>query len=496
MITNYFNFEKNKIDYEYFEIYRSFISKNTLNNIYNEVKNNLVINGTRSSCICVSSNFNYDLNPISSSLPKITFTKNIETIKDKIVKCNNCSIDYVLVHYYKDEKSVINWHSDREALRSPIYSVNIGGTRRFCLRNKKTKKLYSFDLHDGDLFIMKVGCQDIFEHCIKSIKIFNKPRINVTLRQLEEPITYFIYDIDNLTVINNINIFENAQNNGNLKIIKKLRQGIIVGYVISKVYSEKYIANGQKITNNLSLLKSNLQKAIRRKEKNVALNTSIKLIMNGFIVELLRRLTIITFEDVSINIYFPIIVWYYVVLSENISSYTLTLRDIEIIYSYVAFLCDMDEKINIDKKNELIPLNEICNNIYCLSLYVRIQYGGFNGEIKLMDSLICMLQNSEIIIDNKTMDIIDIYYPETIEILDSAIDFHCFPSMAKKISEKNEKYNLSETDIKHYIWVFSSNVNNRFNEKYDENEIKIWKEIIEPQCINYRKFIKSVINII
>ena len=91
------------------------------------------------------------------NLPTIDWSdsNNINLIRQKIINKFNSTVDYGLVHYYHNENASINWHSDREALRSPIYSINLGGVRRFCLRNKETKKLYSFDLHDGDLFIMK-----------------------------------------------------------------------------------------------------------------------------------------------------------------------------------------------------------------------------------------------------------------------------------------------------------------------------------------------------
>ena len=62
--------------------------------------------------------------------------------------------------------------SDKEALNSSIYSVSIGGTRKFSIKDKNTKEVISFELEDGDLFIMKPGCQERYEHCIKSIKKF------------------------------------------------------------------------------------------------------------------------------------------------------------------------------------------------------------------------------------------------------------------------------------------------------------------------------------
>jgi alkylated DNA repair dioxygenase AlkB len=117
------------------------------------------------------------------------FMTTINEIKNAILTnySNRFPIDYGLVHYYENRDAIISWHSDKEALKSNVYSISIGGTRCFCLREKNTKKVVSFNLFDGDLFVMKIGCQDKYEHCIKSIHEFNDPRISITFRQLEEP---------------------------------------------------------------------------------------------------------------------------------------------------------------------------------------------------------------------------------------------------------------------------------------------------------------------
>lgn len=59
------------------------------------------------------------------------------------------------------------------------------------------------------------------------------------------------------------------------------------------------------------------------------------------IVQLLRRLSIITWEDIILNVYYPAIVWLFVAISSK--SYQATKHDIVFIYSYVAYLCKIDE---------------------------------------------------------------------------------------------------------------------------------------------------------
>lgn len=165
---------------EYYELHRGFIEKGLLKSLYREVEPRLLKRASRSSCVETTlegSHYN--------GLPNGAWTPIVSVIRDRITDfAGTDEVNLALVHYYHDSTSVINWHSDREALNSSIYSMSIGDTRRFCLRPKSNpREVLTFDLHDGDLFIMKKGCQEHYEHCIKSIKEYNKPRINITFRR-------------------------------------------------------------------------------------------------------------------------------------------------------------------------------------------------------------------------------------------------------------------------------------------------------------------------
>ena len=506
MITNYFNLshgnktkkENNVTKYEYFELHRSFFPNNLFKTLYNEVKPYLAQNASRQSCVCISETYK-DIFSIYE-LPKLDWTHTVEDIKNKILlNEKDCRIDYGLVHYYPDETSIINWHSDKEALNSSIYSVSIGGTRKFSIRDKNTKEVISFELEDGDLFIMKPGCQERYEHCIKSIKKFNIPRLNITFRQVEGYLYYFIYDVDNLRV------FTTNTPPSNCVIISVSNQRISIGIIKSSKNYDNYLSQEQdsKFKNekeaNISLLKSNLQKAIRRYEKDIALNTTMKMIENDLIIILLRRLSIISFEDVKINKYYPIILWYYV--ASNCKSYKFTTFDIFFIYSYVGLLCDIKEYLPQTYSNTLnYDLNELFKNEYCLALYIRMQYGGFRGEINMINSIINKLMLGEIQICDMELKIYSEIEIDEVKILDSAIDFHPFPKMLEKVLQRiinddniEMTYKLTEKNIKYYIWNFDSNVNYRNIIEYKKEELFNWNNIIKPKCDNYRKYIKQLI---
>ena len=64
------------------------------------------------------------------------------------------NIDYVLVHIYRDGLDKIAWHCDKEAMNSDIFSVSLGATRRFIMKDKVSDEKTEFRLKSGDLFHM------------------------------------------------------------------------------------------------------------------------------------------------------------------------------------------------------------------------------------------------------------------------------------------------------------------------------------------------------
>ncbi len=495
MITDYFNYKPLSIVKEYYELHRSFIERNNFKKLYDEVKQNLVLNSTRQSCVCISAEHRKDFTLYN--LPLIDWTNAINNIRNKIlIEQEQSAIDYGLVHYYPDNTSNISWHSDREAIRSNIYSISIGGTRRFCLRDKQTKKILTFDLYDGDLFIMKVGCQNKFEHCIKSIKSFNEPRISITFRQIEKAICYFTFDYRELL----INMTNEKPKNANYTEITKTKQGIIIGYL--KYDNEKEFEDYNINTSRQSsLLKSNIQKAIRRKIENVALETTIKMITGGQSVDLLRRLTIISFEDVQITKYYPVILWYYIALT---CGYKLLEKDVIFIYSYVKMLCSNNNNIHDFSKiktniSSTYELQHLINDTICVSLYLRTQFGGFNCEIDLINYIIDCILNNKYSICNDNIELLNykININESITILDCAIDFHCFPKMPEKVLAMiGVDKGFTEDDVRSYIWQCDSSINSRLNNSIKNDELNdVWINIIKPKCDTYRYYIKKIINV-
>lgn len=113
--------------------------------------------------------------------------KEILKIKKYISKFTDSDFNFCLINYYPDGDSYISWHSDGESdiiKNSDIVSVNLGGSRIFKLRNNKTKEVKNVLLKNGDILIMSGNCQNEYQHCVPKSKKYNKPRINLTFRNI------------------------------------------------------------------------------------------------------------------------------------------------------------------------------------------------------------------------------------------------------------------------------------------------------------------------
>jgi len=240
---------------------------------------------------------------------------------------------------------------------------------------------------------------------------------------------------------------------------------------------------GKKMTNfkiklveapyNIPLLKSNLQKAIRRKHRKIAVTTALAILQQDML-ELLRRLPIIYIEDVCMMDSYPIIVWLMMADKE----YMLEVSDIEIILNIIAGLCDTDEIYDFPRNPTILysheELEEYPNADILLSLYYRSQYGGMKGDMIMLNNAIYYYSNKPIIPKTDYSTILDI--DDKVEILEEAIDFHPYPYMLIHLSKMT---NIDQQDIKKAIWFMESGLNLRKPEtlEIDESIINIFKKI-------------------
>jgi hypothetical protein len=208
---------------------------------------------------------------------------------------------------------------------------------------------------------------------------------------------------------------------------------------------------------NIPLLKSNLQKAIRRGNTNVAISTALAIIQSSPI-ELLRRLPIIYIEDVCLMDSYSIVVW--LMMSEK--EHTIDANDIDILLHIVKNLCECmtfyDDDIDYKTSMELSHTT-LKHDSQLLSIYYRSQYGGMIGDmIMLKNSIYYYYDHLEEILTT-TYDTIN--FPEIITvlvILPEAIDFHPFPNMLTILEKQT---NIDKMTLKKCIWFAESGINIR-----------------------------------
>jgi len=234
---------------------------------------------------------------------------------------------------------------------------------------------------------------------------------------------------------------------------------------------------------NKTLLKSNLQKAIRRGKTDEALITALNLINIDF-VHFIRRLIIISIEDVGVTNNLPFLVWLLIAFpnfemtNEIIQYLLLTIYTLsKYPYKYIpdTDICTLNYTI-LDYSNE-----------YKISLLIRGEYGGMKGDISLINKFI----------NSKSLNIIKVRIGDLVitrditlnDIILESIDFHCFPDILNYVSNKT---GLHISEIKEHIWENNSKYN--FREKSQITKSESWEKM-KRSVIEYQSNKKREIRI-
>ena len=226
------------------------------------------------------------------------------------------------------------------------------------------------------------------------------------------------------------------------------------------------IPNIQNTFNFPPLLKSNLQKAVRRKNTDSAILSTL-ILLDKDTTALLRRLPIIYIEDVCLLDTFPIIVWFMIADKD----YKLTSYDIDIILNIVWNLCNIDQyyddtiiKCNRELTHELV---ETFDHHDCLlAIYYRMLYGGMKGDMTMLSNSIEFYNKEPNKIIKNTFGNIDYERISNLkfQIIPESIDFHVYPYMLDKIRTQiisETDYNITSDEIKYLIWFNESGINIR-----------------------------------
>ncbi len=236
---------------------------------------------------------------------------------------------------------------------------------------------------------------------------------------------------------------------------------------------------------HIPILKSCLQKAVRRKKTDVALRTTVTLLCLDP-VQVLRRLPIIMVEDALCHPELQTLVWLMAVFSQK--EYEINDWLVSLILNRVEFICQMEGRETLTDEFEKVDLiqllksSEIDPNLLW-ALQLRKSYGGMKGDMWMLDyhtfhwyhRIKDGFQFEEF--SPNLIDIGELGVLPVKKILPSAIDFHC-TNIAQIVSGNTD---LLDKDIKKAIWHHRSGINVRkivFGESDENLEYRnVWKEI-------------------
>lgn len=261
-------------------------------------------------------------------------------------------------------------------------------------------------------------------------------------------------------------------------LIKSLHKSITIYGNLSK-FPEKKIHKTPKY-NNIELLKSQLQKAIRRQNEKVAVLTARHL-LDIDTVTFLRRISIITIEDVELNNQFPIIIWLMIACS---SGFLMDTYQKEWLLGYVYAITHHNttdrifNNLNLTDYKVKDILEKVGSPMHydiITCLEIRRQYGGMNCDMEMFRKLIWYWgMKSRSLQPVPIISIPPILYNtddlEKKEWILESIDYHCFPKIIEWLKNKEEVGD----GIKNEIWRYRSSVNKRVKNEVMPVE---WKSI-------------------
>lgn len=237
---------------------------------------------------------------------------------------------------------------------------------------------------------------------------------------------------------------------------------------------------------NIHLLKSQLQKAIRRGLNDIAVKTALTMIKVDC-EALLRRLMVIMIEDSTLHNSFGLLMWLYAAMTHN---YKITEKQVSWILSLVNWLALSQNCItHIDYKPISFPYlmynvlhddypNDVKYVLYAIML--RVSYGGMAWDMNMLLQVVSWCLNKKLTIDDTVFEIIDyktIPQLKDTEILYFAVDYHCCKQLITMVRQQHKNYTNSQ--IEKCVWECSSKINIRKETIIPEEEQELWAKIGE-----------------
>jgi hypothetical protein len=206
---------------------------------------------------------------------------------------------------------------------------------------------------------------------------------------------------------------------------------------------------------NIHILKSNLQKAMRRQKLVSVLATGLQLLSQDP-SEALRRIAVILLEDSTIQVWsYVYVVWLMYAVGKG---YTLRERDVQVIMDALATACEANVRYDLEEEPEGIMVQVPEDKLLgYYGIMLRAGAGGMAFDVGFLKRLAARYARGQLeeLEEVESIDFNDIELFDTKEhLLDEAIDFHCCPQILNS--------QLADApDMKAAIWWHWSSINAR-----------------------------------
>ena len=134
----------------------------------------------------------YGDQPFEYTYSKVTktalpWTNALVNLKAMVEAKTNEHFNSCLLNLYHNGNEGMAWHSDDEKdlkTNGAIGSLSFGAQRKFSFKHKQDKQKVSVALEPGSLLVMKGTTQSNWLHRLPPTKLVQKPRINLTFRNM------------------------------------------------------------------------------------------------------------------------------------------------------------------------------------------------------------------------------------------------------------------------------------------------------------------------
>lgn len=239
--------------------------------------------------------------------------------------------------------------------------------------------------------------------------------------------------------------------------------------LVSEVAPRPYTLPTPPLTYSTPVLKSNLQKAVRRGAKDAAVATVFQILCQGTEdqTELFRRLPIILLEDTLLHpVILPRWIWWMLAHSRG---YRLSEEDIRQLLADVAFVANAETSPFRDhltkEETHGVPLSLDSPHVCALfSIWIRSEWGGMTGDMAWLRALgNTWSRRSAAVWNRVSQDCVGPWsgtWPvfQSEHALPEAVDFHCCAAIRTDLAAMHR---VSERDIQEAIWWHRSECNVR-----------------------------------